>query len=340
MFEVGALSEVSDHCPLLFELRLKVRIQMSSKPKYFVGHQKPPHSQERPLHFILTTDAKEKIRKGFKSEVFRQSLVHLMKTFYQSPLDEGVKDFTMLLSDLLQQLVITRFKKRHAKNIFPSNNWFNNDCKKFKRSVADLAAKMKKDPENLVLRNLYWTKRKHYKILTKQAKQKAVDWLHKQLLNFRIVNHQKFWKIILKARNINSCRHIPIPAEKMKEYFEGLLNRPFSLAPVITLPSYKKDDSLDELITEDEIRLAIKRSKRKKAPGIDGIPPETFKLFDKQLLLALKTIFNRILTEQKFPESWSMGIIKPIHKSSDRHDPSNYRGITLLPIMSKFLRKL
>ena len=77
----------------------------------------------------------------------------------------------------------------HAKNIFPSNNWFNNDCKKFKRSVADLAAKMKKDPENLVLRNLYWTKRKQHKILTKQAKQKAVDRLHK---HFRKVNHQKF----------------------------------------------------------------------------------------------------------------------------------------------------
>ena len=31
LFEVGALSEVSDHCPLLFELRLKVRIQIVSK---------------------------------------------------------------------------------------------------------------------------------------------------------------------------------------------------------------------------------------------------------------------------------------------------------------------
>ena len=70
---------------------------------------------------------------------------------------------------------------------------------------------MKRDPENLVLRNLYWTKRKHYKILTKQAKQKAVDRLHKQLLHFRKVNHQKFWNIILKARNVNSCSHIPIP---------------------------------------------------------------------------------------------------------------------------------
>ena len=199
---------------------------------------------------------------------------------------------------------------------------------------------MKEEPENLVMRNLYWTKRKQYKVLTKQAKQKAVDRFHKQILGFRKTSHQKFWNIILKARNVNRDNHIPIPAEIMKEYFEGLLNRPSCLSPTIALPAHNRDDSLDELINEDEIRLAIRRSKCKKAPGIDGIPTETLKLFDKQLLLTLKTIFNRILTDQLFPESWSVGIIKPIYKSGDRQDPSNYRGITLLPIMGKVFTKI
>ena len=32
--------------------------------------------------------------------------------------------------------------------------------------------------------------------------------------------------------------------------------------------------------------------------------------------------------------------MKPIHKSGNRQDPSNYRGITLLPIMGKVFTKI
>ena len=88
----------------------------------------------------------------------------------------------------------------------------------------------------------------------------------------------------------------------------------------ILLPPHNRDDSRDELINEDETGLAIKY---KRTPGIDGIPPEKFRLFDKQLLL---TLLNRILTDQLFPESWSVGIIKPIYKSGNRQDPSITEG--------------
>ena len=31
-----------------------------------------------------------------------------------------------------------------------------------------------------------------------------------------------------------------------------------------------------------------------------------------------------------FPQTWSNGIITPIHKGGSKEDPKNYRGITLL----------
>ena len=43
--------------------------------------------------------------------------------------------------------------------------------------------------------------------------------------------------------------------------------------------------------------------------------------------------------KEVYPDSWSIGLIKPIYKKGSKNDPSNYRGITLLPVMGKLFPK-
>ena len=40
-------------------------------------------------------------------------------------------------------------------------------------------------------------------------------------------------------------------------------------------------------------------------------------------------IFNSILSKGVFPETWSEGLITPIHKSGSKSEPGNYRGSCL-----------
>ncbi len=44
--------------------------------------------------------------------------------------------------------------------------------------------------------------------------------------------------------------------------------------------------------------------------------------------------FNQIL-EKGVPPSWCIGLIHPIFKAGDKDDPGNYRGITVVVILSK-----
>ena len=97
---------------------------------------------------------------------------------------------------------------------------------------------------------------------------------------------------------------------------------------------------LDGRIETEEVVRAIKSQKRNKAPGIDRIPGEVFKLFNSKLLSIIVFLFNHIMDKESYPENWSTGIITPIFKKGDRTLPKNYRGITLLPTMGKIFTKI
>ena len=46
-------------------------------------------------------------------------------------------------------------------------------------------------------------------------------------------------------------------------------------------------------------------------------------------------IFNLIFSIGLFPDTWSQGLILPIHKKGDKMNPDNYKGITLLSCFGK-----
>ena len=95
------------------------------------------------------------------------------------------------------------------------------------------------------------------------------------------------------------------------------------------------DDILDSEITEEEIRKAINKLKNGKASGPDCILAEMLKLGEKEIIQFLKKYFNMLLSKGLFPIEWTKAIITPIHKKGDFDKPDNYRGISLLSILSK-----
>ena len=66
----------------------------------------------------------------------------------------------------------------------------------------------------------------------------------------------------------------------------------------------------------------------------------TLKICPTEIAVPLCLIFQRCISTGKFPDSWKLANVQPIHKKSDRPIKSNYRPISLLPLCGKILEKI
>ena len=104
------------------------------------------------------------------------------------------------------------------------------------------------------------------------------------------------------------------------------------------LQSFDTKFELDIPISIDEVRIAVKKLKKGKAVGIDGIPNEAFKYGGDQVVTYLWKLYQKIFDGEQFPTEWSRGLIFPLFKGGPEDfklDPNKYRGITLLSIVGK-----
>ena len=89
--------------------------------------------------------------------------------------------------------------------------------------------------------------------------------------------------------------------------------------------------------SEDEITVALKAMKSDKAPGLDGLTLDVWKLQKSQKYLkqfCIKT-FNGVR-----PDEWGLSGIVPVPKKGDLTRCTNYRGISLTQIASKVYNRL
>jgi hypothetical protein len=76
------------------------------------------------------------------------------------------------------------------------------------------------------------------------------------------------------------------------------------------------------------------------SPGPDSLHPRVLKECAHSISVPLTFLFNSSLQAGKIPGFWTKAIVCPIYKNGDRHQPTNYRPISLTCIPCKILEKL
>ena len=89
-----------------------------------------------------------------------------------------------------------------------------------------------------------------------------------------------------------------------------------------------------------EIRDAFATVKTAKSFGTDNISSYFLKLALPLIENSLAFLFNTSIETSRFPDSWKVARVTPIFKDGDRADKSNYRPISVMPVISRLFEKL
>ena len=128
---------------------------------------------------------------------------------------------------------------------------------------------------------------------------------------------------------------------RSKEHFEEVLNRETPEDPPQDDGEEREElDISEEVPNIQEVKSAIRTLRNGKAAGIDQITAEMLKADVEQTSLELTNTFQLIWEKETVPSQWTKGLICKIPKKGNLQDCGNWRGVTLLPLVSKVLCKI
>ena len=144
-------------------------------------------------------------------------------------------------------------------------------------------------------------------------------------------NSSKFWDTVRRARQ-RKTKHPDIAITTWQEHFQNLLDKVSEQASneengksetnSPNNPDLETSEThipeLDDPITEQEVRQAIRNMKHGKASGIDEICGEFLKYAENVVVPFLTQLFNKLYNASLFPAVWSKSVIVPIFKKGDK----------------------
>lgn len=86
-----------------------------------------------------------------------------------------------------------------------------------------------------------------------------------------------------------------------------------------------------------DIRRLLQNLQPDKATGPDNIPARVLKECSAELARPLSSLFQLCFNQGVFPSQWKTASVIPIHKRDSKSNPSMYRPISLLCIISKVM---
>ena len=138
-----------------------------------------------------------------------------------------------------------------------------------------------------------------------------------------------------------------VSPDEWREHFSTLLGPPISptqtdqqLIDYIDKHCDNFESELGAPFTRTEYLEGVSNLANNKAMGFDRISNEILKT--SKLVIAEPTLrlFNTILSSSIYPSQWKLDILSPIHKSGEKDDPHNFRGVAVSSCFGKLFNKL
>ena len=314
----------SHHMPLCLYVSLPVQTRLETKQNCDIVNNLPRYNwiESKGQLFIENFDRNdiETVRNLILDDDPENAITHLSSYIY----------------DAAAHMKTNRVRQRHRK---PRSNepWFDKECE-FLRTNSIRALRnyrKKRDTNNLMLfkhlkKQLSSVYREKKKIYQAFQTNKLRDLLQTK-------DSKTFWSTLKGMQMQKSMQCNNIECNEWYNHFKTLFNPPNRATE-----EFRRDlnynvgvDDLDREITVSEVLRAVNGLKNGKSPGTDGISAEFYKAILPNAVTVIKDIFNKIYELSYFPDVWCQSLIIALHKKGRTDVPDNYRGISLLNVLSK-----
>jgi hypothetical protein len=171
-------------------------------------------------------------------------------------------------------------------------------------------------------------------------------------------NAQKTWSLINEILNKKTCNKLPDEikcnggmltdnkdiANSFNEYFTNVGTKLANKINTNVNPmTFMKDRVYQSMyvksVGEKELVEIIDNLKNGSA-GWDGIKASVIKSVKNEILPILLYLVNLSLETGVFPNMLKIATVTPIHKKGPKDDVSNYRPISVLPVVSKIFERI
>ena len=153
----------------------------------------------------------------------------------------------------------------------------------------------------------------------------------------------------LRNENDELTNDIPEMCNLLLEQYNSVFSLPCAEKTIKNPQDYFVSDKInscenetlsDILLNKDVISEAINEMSTNSAAGPDGMPASLFKECRDELCIPLQIFFAKSLTEGIIPSCLKTAAIVPVYKGGGPSSPSNYRPISLTPILMKIFERV
>ena len=153
----------------------------------------------------------------------------------------------------------------------------------------------------------------------------------------------------LRNENDELTNDIPEMCNLLLEQYNSVFSLPCAEKTIKNPQDYFVSDKInscenetlsDILLNKDVISEAINEMSTNSAAGPDGMPASLFKECRDELCIPLQIFFAKSLTEGIIPSRLKTAAIVPVYKGGGPSSPSNYRPISLTPILMKIFERV
>ena len=129
-------------------------------------------------------------------------------------------------------------------------------------------------------------------------------------------------------------------ADTLNKYFSSIFTQE-DLNNIPSFPEVFKGTPITVFqVSEDDVYDKLNNIDVNKSAGPDGWHPRFFKEAAFELTKPLSILFQKSLDTSIIPSMWKTADVVPVFKKGDQKLPSNYRPISLTPVICKILESL